>query len=280
MLTMIIDFHTHIFPPDIINNRNKYLDIDPVFRSLYADFKSKLASVDDLIENMDLQNVDMSVIQNLQWSNLEICHQTNKHIIESVKRFPDRLIGFGMICLEDPGKAVQEIEYCSDNGLRGIGEIRPSPQLLENIDLIRPIINSLIERNMILCTHSSEPVGHMYPGKGDISPEVLYPFIFAFPELKLICAHWGGGLPFYSLMPEVNKALQNVYFDSAASPYLYNLQIYAQVAALSGPGHILFGSDYPLLKPHRLIEDIRKSNLSITIQSQILGDNATALLEI
>ena len=280
MLTMIIDIHTHIFPPDIINNRRKLLEIDPVFRSLYADFKSKLASVDELIENMDLQNVDMSVIQNLQWSNPETCHQTNTHLIECVRRFPVRLIGFGMICLEDPATAIQEIEYCSENGLRGIGEIRPSPQLLKNIDFITPIINSLIENNMILCTHSSEPVGHVYPGKGDISPQVLYPLIFGFPDLKLICAHWGGGLPFYSLMPEVNKALQNVYFDSAASPYLYNPQIYAQVAALSGPGHILFGSDYPLLKPQRLIQDIRKSNLSNAVQSQILGENARALLEI
>jgi uncharacterized protein len=277
---MIIDFHTHIFPPDIINNRIKYMEIDPIFRSLYADFKSKLASVDELIENMDLQNVDISVIQNLQWSDPEICHQTNKHIIESVKRFPGRLIGFGMICLENPGKALQEIEYCSENGLRGIGEIRPSTQLLQNIDLIRPIVNSLTDRNMILCTHSSEPIGHIYPGKGDISPEVLYPFISAFPKLKLICAHWGGGLPFYSLMPEVNRAFQNVYFDSAASPYLYSPQIYAQVAGLSGPGHILFGSDYPLLKPQRLIQDILKSNLSDTVQTQILGDNARSLLEI
>jgi predicted TIM-barrel fold metal-dependent hydrolase len=277
---MIIDFHTHIFPPDIISNRKKYLEIDPIFRSLYADVKSKLASVDNLIENMDLQNVDMSVIQNLQWTNPEVCHQTNDHIIECVKHFPGRLIGFGMVCLEDPAKAVQEIEYCAKNGLRGIGEIRPSPRLLGNIDMIRPIVNSLTERNMILCTHSSEPIGHIYPGKGDLSPEVLYPFIFACPELKLICAHWGGGLPFYSQMPEVNKALQNVYFDSAASPYLYNPQIYTQVAALSGPGHILFGSDYPLLKPQRLIQDIRKSNLSDHIQSQILGDNARALLGI
>jgi predicted TIM-barrel fold metal-dependent hydrolase len=260
MLTMIIDIHTHIFPPDIIHNRRKFLEIDPVFRSLYADFKSKLASVNELIENMD--------------------HQTNTHLIECVRRFPGRLIGFGMICLDDPAKAIQEIEYCSENGLRGIGEIRPSPQLLGNIDFIAPVINSLIENNMILCTHSSEPVGHVYPGKGDISPEVLYPLIFGFPDLKLICAHWGGGLPFYALMPEVNKALQNVYFDSAASPYLYNPQIYAQVAALSGPGHILFGSDYPLLKPQRLIQDIRKSNFSETIQSQILGDNARVLLKI
>jgi len=133
---------------------------------------------------------------------------------------------------------------------------------------------------MIVCTHSSEPLGHRYPGKGDITPELLYPFISAFPDLKLVCAHWGGGLPFYSMMPEVGKALQNVYFDCAASPYLYHPQIYNQVSSLVDPGHILFGSDYPLLKPRRLIKEIQALNLSEIIQNQILGINAKTLLGI
>jgi predicted TIM-barrel fold metal-dependent hydrolase len=81
-------------------------------------------------------------------------------------------------------------------------------------------------------------------------------------------------------MPEVNKALQNVYFDSAASPYLYQPQIYSQVVSLAGPGHVLFGSDYPLLKPRRLIREIQALNLNENIQNQILGLNASTLLGI
>ena len=35
-------------------------------------------------------------------------------------------------------------------------------------------------------------------------------------------AHWGGGLPFYGLMKkEGPEVLRRVYFDTAASPYLY-----------------------------------------------------------
>jgi predicted TIM-barrel fold metal-dependent hydrolase len=277
---MIIDFHTHIFPPEFKNNRHKYFELDPNFQSLYADSKAKLADADELIRNMDDQEIDLSVIQNFQWTEPYLCHQTNVYIAESVKRFPGRLVGFGMICFDSPQIAVEEIEYCANNGLRGIGEIRPDFNVLNNIPLLKPIILSVIQHNMVLCTHASEPVGHIYSGKGDITPDLLYKLILTFPELRLVCAHWGGGLPFYALMPEVGKAIQNVYFDSAASPYLYSPQIYKQVASLVGPEHILFGSDYPLLKPRRGIKEIETIDLSEIARSQILGINAKTLLGI
>jgi predicted TIM-barrel fold metal-dependent hydrolase len=277
---MIIDFHTHIFPPEIKNNRDKYLKLDPQFSSLYGDIKAKLASAEDLIQNMNEQGIDISVVQNFQWGDPQICHQTNEYIIESVKLNPDRLIGFGMICWDSPDMVIPEIEFCAQNGLKGIGEIRPSPGLFQNIAGLVPIIQSIVSCDMVVCTHSSEPLGHIYSGKGDLTPAVLYPFISAFPDLKLVCAHWGGGLPFYSLMPEVRKSFQNVYFDSAASPYLYQPQIYNQVASLVGSEHILFGSDYPLLKPQRLIKEIQSLNLNEIVLNQISGNNAKTLLGI
>ena len=113
-----------------------------------------------------------------------------------------------------------------------------------------------------MLTHASEPVGHQYSGKGEATPELLYTLITAFPELKLVCAHWGGGLPFYALMPEVKAALKNVYFDTAISPFLYTPQVYGQVAQLVGADKILFGSDYPLIPQRRFLKEINALDLS------------------
>jgi uncharacterized protein len=275
---MIIDFHTHIFPPAIKYNRVPYLETEPLFRALYADSRAKLADATELISNMDEQSIDVSVVQNFQWTDPQICHQSNEYIVESVRRYPGRLIGFGMICWDAPQTALAEIEYCATQGLRGIGEIRPSPALLKNLAGLKPLLQSLVDHNLVLCTHTSEPLGHLYPGKGDLTPEVLYPLITAFPELKIDCAHWGGGLPFYALMPEVSQALQNVYFDSAASPYLYRSPIYTQTAALVGAEHILFGSDFPLLKPGRLLKELDGLSLAAATRDLILGKNAQKLL--
>ena len=278
---MIIDFHTHVFPPQIKKKRNQYIDSDPCFAVLYSHKEAKLATADELIDSMDKEGIDISVIVNIGWTTHELCVETNDYILESVARYPKRLIGFGSVQPNSFDAAVAEIERCAKGGIRGIGEIRPDMQLFELSDeIMLPIIETLRKHQLILLTHASEPVGHHYPGKGAITPEMLYPFITAFPDLTIVCAHWGGGLPFYALMPEVKKAMKNVFFDTAASPYLYSPEIYQQVIQLVGADKILFGSDYPLLAQGRLLKEINSLDLAQETRSLILGGNARKLLGI
>jgi predicted TIM-barrel fold metal-dependent hydrolase len=67
-----------------------------------------------------------------------------------------------------------------------------------------------------------------------------------FPDQRWILAHWGGGLPFFFLNRRVAKAVSNVWYDSAASPLLYDAKVWRVVAGLVGSERILFGSDFPL----------------------------------
>ena len=134
------------------------------------------------------------------------------------------------------------------------------------------------ERGLIVTTHSSEPVGHLYTGKGSVTPQVLMQFISNFPEATIVCAHWGGGLPFYALMPEVADALRNVYFDSAASPFLYTPQVYSAMSELVGAEKLLLGSDYALMRPRRLLDEIAASSLTLQEREALLGGNAARLL--
>jgi predicted TIM-barrel fold metal-dependent hydrolase len=277
---MIIDFHTHIFSPQVVRQRDKYIERDPVFRLLYANPKAKLATASDLIQAMDEQGIDMAVVQNIQWSSPELCAESNDYIMEAIAQYPDRLTGFGMVQLDSPDTALPELERCIKYGLKGVGEVRLSPAILKRTDLLATVIREIINSNLILLTHTSEPVGHLYPGKGDISPEALYPLISDFSELKLVCAHWGGGLPFYALMPEVKRAMENVFFDSAASPFLYEPQIFKQTAQLVGAHKILFGSDYPLLSPERVLKQINNLDLPEETVELMTAGNACRVLDL
>jgi predicted TIM-barrel fold metal-dependent hydrolase len=102
----------------------------------------------------------------------------------------------------------------------------------------------------------------------------------AFPEVAFIFAHFGGGLPYYALMPEVTESLSNVYFDSAATPYLYRPEVYAVSAIATGADRILFGSDFPLIRQGRAIRGVREGNLSDADMDRVLGANVTDLLGI
>jgi len=277
---MIIDFHTHVFSPQIKKKRNEYIDSDPCFAILYSDPNAKLATADELVASMDEAGVDISVILNIGWTTHELCVETNDYILESIARYPKRLIGFCAVQPRSYDAAIAEIERCAKGGIRGVGELRPDMQLFDLMDeeVMKPVIEVLKKYKLILLTHASEPVGHDYPGKGAITPDMLYPFIADFPDITTVCAHWGGGLPFYALMPEVKKAMSNVFFDTAASPFLYNPQVYNLVTQLVGGDRILFGSDYPLLPQSRVLNEIRSLDMSEETKNLILSGNARRLL--
>ena len=279
---MIIDFHTHVMPPRIKEERSRYVASDSVFASIFSDSNSKLATAEELIGSMDSNGIDISIMVNYGWATDELCTETNDYILESVARYPQRLIGFCTFKSQSCETAVYEIERCAMGGARGIGEIRPDLQSphFKDMEAMKPLVETMRKHRLILLTHASEPVGHIYPGKGGATPDLLYPFISSFPDLPVVCAHWGGGLPFYALMPEVKQAMENVYFDTAASPFLYTPQVYPQVSQLVGAEKILFGSDYPLLTQSRLLNEINAADLTEEARKLILSGNAQRLLGI
>jgi predicted TIM-barrel fold metal-dependent hydrolase len=280
MLAVIIDFHTHIFPPWLRERRDEYVKSDPCFSLLYSQPKARIATAGELLASMDEAGIDLSVVLNIGWVSQELCVKTNDYILDSVSRYPTRLIGF---CAIQPGAgdaAIAELERCAQAGAKGIGELRFDVQGFNLTDkkTMKPVVDAVLKHDLIFLTHSSEPVGHEYFGKGRITPDILYSFITAFPNVKLVCAHWGGGLPFYGLMPEIAKALANVFFDTAATIFLYKPEIFEQVSRIIGSDKILFGTDYPLMHQNRVIAQIQSAQLSKEDKAKILGANARKLL--
>jgi len=280
MSPVIIDFHTHVFPPWLRERRDEYIKSDPCFCSLYSEPKAKMATADELVASMDEAGIDMSVVLNIGWVSHELCKMTNDYLLDSVSRYPTRLVGFCAVQPSAGDAAIAEMERCAAAGARGIGELRSDVQGFDLADdrTMKPLVDAATKHDLILLTHASEPVGHEYPGKGSITPGALYSLIVRFPGLKLVCAHWGGGLPFYALMPEVEKALTNVFFDTAATVFLYSPEVFDRVSRIIGSDKILFGTDYPLMHQNRVIDQVRSSSLSEEDQAAILGGNAERLL--
>jgi predicted TIM-barrel fold metal-dependent hydrolase len=280
MWSVIIDFHTHIFPPWLRERRDEYVKRDACFSLLYSQPKARMATAEELLTAMDEAGIDLSVVLNIGWVSHDLCVKTNDYILDSVSRYPRRLTGFCAIQPRAEDAAVAEIERCARAGAKGIGELRSDVQAFDLTDerTMRPVVDAALRHDLILLTHSSEPVGHEYSGKGGITPDILYPFITAFPNLKLVCAHWGGGLPFYALMPEVAGALTNVLFDTAATVFLYKPDVFEQVSHMIGSDKILFGTDYPLMHQNRVLAQVQSARLSEEDKAKILGANAQKLI--
>lgn len=278
---MIIDFHTHLFPEKIREKRETYFADEPAFQKLYQSPKSRMIGAKELLAAMDAGQVDKSVIFGFPWKDEKLYKRHNDYIGEVVGRYPDRFIGLGCFDAFSDG-AVEETRRClQQGGLSGIGELAFYQSGIENDALARlePIMEICKDRNLPVLIHTNEPVGHHYPGKTPNTLAQIYQLVDAFPQNNIVLAHWGGGLFFFSLLKkEVRQRLNRVYFDTAASPYLYDPNVYRLAIDLVGAEKILFGSDFPLLPPAKYFEEMKAAGLSDDQMDQICGANAARLL--
>jgi len=279
---MVIDFHTHIFPPEVSAQREAYRARDAWFGQLYANPQARLATAQDLLAAMDGAGVQQAVTFGFAWNDAGLCRAANDYVLDAARRYPDRLIPFAVVQPRAVAEAAREIARAVAQGARGLGELMPDGQgyRLDDLALLQPLAEAASAHGLPLLTHTSEPLGHSYPGKGATTPDQVVRLAAACPNLVIVCAHWGGGLPFYELLPEVAAILHNIYYDTAASTYLYRPAIFPLAAQAAGAAKILWGSDYPLLNQRRFLAQVRASGLDDSALAAILGENARRLLRL
>ena len=279
---MIIDVHTHIFPPEICMHRERYCARDVWFNALYQNPRSRLVTAEDLIAEMDISSVATSLTCSFGWTDTGLIEENNNYILDAMRRYPGRLQGMAGVQPLAVKHALYELERCASAGMIGLGELMPHGQgyQLSDTNLLAPLIEVVRRYRLLVLAHCSEPVGHIYPGKGNVSLQDIIAFLTAFPDVLFIAAHWGGGLPFYTLMPEIQRITENVWYDTAATIYLYRSTIFPIVTQLVGAERVLFASDYGLLSQQRVINHIQQAGLDAEKLAMVLGQNAQALLEL
>jgi predicted TIM-barrel fold metal-dependent hydrolase len=272
---MIIDCHTHIFPNQVKRDRGLFAEKDQGFSSIYQSPKTKIAGVEELIASMDEAGVERSVICGFPWGKPGLCALHNDYLMESASKYPDRLIVFISLLFSDPDWSERELDRGMKGGATGVGEIAfyHHEMSSQDIDSMKPVLTQMERKSIPILLHTNERLGHPYPGKGTTPLERFYELILSFPNLPILLAHWGGGLPFYELMPEVSRMMANVCYDTAASPFLYSKKIYSVVSKIVGTSKILFGTDFPLLSAGRYFKEMKESGLSEEDQKKILGLN-------
>lgn len=277
----VIDAHTHLFPDVVVAGRQRFLDCDPWFGQTFGHPAARTASAGELIASMDEAGIARSIVCGWPWRDPGVCRAHNDYLADVGRSYPDRISWLGIVNPVDAG-AASETARCAELGAVGIGELNADGQGFEwdKPHLLRAFAEACIEIDFPALIHTSEPVGHIYPGKGHATPEKLLAFFAVFPELKVVAAHWGGGLPYYELMPEVAKLTQNVVYDTAASTYLYGFGVFPVVERLVGAQRILFGSDFPVLKQRRFLQRVIESGISPDAIGDVLCNNASRVFRL
>lgn len=197
---------------------------------------------------MDAAGIQQTVLLGWYWENESTCRWQNEIIAEWIKTAPERFIGFASIhpgCSAD--SVVAQCEYAHSLGLRGVGELHPGIQHFNSKSAgWQALADWCIAHNWPINLHATEAVGHDHPGSVPTPLNDFLRMAEAHPVLKMILAHWGGGLAFFELNPRLRKALKNVHYDTSATPLLYEPSIFRRLIEIVGKEKILFGSDFPL----------------------------------
>ena len=293
---MIIDAHAHVFPPAVRERRADLLAVEPAFAGIYTNPKAVMATADELLRSMDGAAIDRTVIVNFAWRSDAVVDETNEYILDAAARSQGRLIPFVSIASAAGGKhggpqfeeapraaasdPRMKIRSLAAAGARGIGELRPeqSGYDLADSDEADLLAWAASAYDLTLLVHATEPVGHAYAGKEGLALGSLYAFARAASGVNIVAAHWGGGLPFYALMPEVREALATTYFDTSAEHLLYDVSIYRRVIDLVGAERIVWASDFPLIGQAEALERTTNAGLSEEEFAAIAGGNAVRLL--
>ena len=255
----VIDAHTHAFPPDWVADRINHCRRDRWFGELYEAPSARMIDAADLLLAMDEAGVAQAVVCGWPWADPVLCRDHNDYLAAVARASQGRLAWLGSVAPAVSGAAA-ETERCLALGASGIGELNGDAQGFDIVDpsALAGVAELLAAASLPLLLHASEPVGHRYPGKGTATPDRLVAFLESHPNLSVVLAHWGGGLPFYELMPELGALCRNVVYDTAASTYLYGAGVFRTVLDIVGPERVLWGSDHPVLHMGKFLRRTRR----------------------
>jgi len=233
---------------DLMREVHKYRKIDA-----HAHVGLKLKEADEQIDMADRLGIEKMCISmpitNYSGTEPEDPDQVRKNndtVLEAVRKYPDRYIGFMTLNPVYQKEALEEIDRCVDLGMVGY---KGYTQVKINDPLYYPIIEKLIDLKMIMLMHAFVQIGvggyRMKYDKGQSAanttiPDDMVDVARRYPEGMFQYAHIGGGGD-WEYACKSFRAYPNIYADTSGSNNEEHMINYA--IDYLGEDRLFFGCD-------------------------------------
>ena len=274
-----IDFHVHLPTPEWLDVSMKgYVEAAESY------FRSRVArrTIEELAK--EYEDLDMVAVL-LAWDAETATGRPrvpNDLVSEASRRYPKSFVGFGSV---DPLKgphAVEELDRIAELGLKGV-KLHPSLQAFApNEERHWPLYDRCQELGLAVLFHTgTSGIGAGQPGGQGIRIDFARPIWLdapaaAFPDLKIIAAHFG--YPWHLEMLAIALHKTNVWIDiSGWAPRYIPADV---VRELKGrlQDRFLFGSDYPFIQPARCLDELGALEIPAPVMQKLLIGNGKSLL--
>ncbi len=274
---MLIDFHTHCFPPKVAEKAIPHL------ASICGQTPLTDGTFDDTREKMKGWRVDKFLALNIATAPKQ---QTNvNNFAASLDKTPDSngdhvchgdhvCRALGSIHAAAPD-ALEELQRVKSLGLPGV-KLHPDYQGVEMDDKTLLEIYDLCSQWGMFCVFHAgfDPVS---PDTTRVFPQKALEIHKKFPRLKMVLAHMGS----FARWGEVEELLAgtDVYFDTSLASAHMDLQQALRIIRKHGADRILFGSDCPWGSPGEGFRYIDALPLTTAEKDRIFSENAMELLQ-
>lgn len=274
---------------------------------------ARMASLDKRLADLDLMGVDLQVVSPsphlyAYWADptlaADLVEAANTAAAGLVARAPDRLAGMGIVAMQHPDLAADQIRQAKEMRLKGV-EISASVGSRELSDpAFDPVWHAAEETGMPVFIHPlgtslgprlssfylSNTIGQPLETTIALSSLIISGVLDRFPGLKLVGAHGGGYLPAYigrldhtwRVRPEARQCrerpsdyLSRIWVDTV----VFDPEQLRALIARMGAARVMFGTDYPFD-----MADCRPDTLAEALPAQdrtaIMGGNAEALFSL
>ncbi len=263
-MSLIIDFHTHIFPDHVAKNAIPLLENEGNVQAFLDGTEQAL------LKSMQQAEISKSVVCSIATKP----EQFQSILIFSDKIRSEKIVPFPSLHPRDPS-AISHIKQIKDEGFKGI-KMHPFYQdFYMDDEEMMPIYAEISELGLILLMHTGFDIAFPFIRRAD--PARILKVIDIFPDLKLVTSHFGA----WKLWKEVKACLigKPIYMDlSYALDFMDRSEVIKMIESHPA-GYLLFGSDSPWASQQHEIETIRKLNLDKKLEESILGLNASKLLQ-
>lgn len=241
-----------------------------------------LESMDLLFEEMDSSGVRYGVVMG-RASSGQLGGVGNGAIVNAVKRWPDRFVGFLGIDLENIAASLAEVRaLVREPGVVGIS-IEPgsstTPRLADDPALI-PIYEACLEWNVpvsiSLSGLLSALAGHDLSW---CSPIPVQRVAMRYPTLRIVVSH--AAWPWADQMVSIALICPNIYVSPdlyVATAHMPCARTYVDAANCYLADRTLFGTAYPTRPLDESVQDFLAMGWSPAIVEKILYQNAARLL--
>ena len=316
---MIIDVHSHLFPPGLMASIEKAGGRLPQLSAA----PQQSMSLDQRFELMASQNVDLGVLSvgvlqpyhDDTGTAIGLAQEANDTYLETCAKADGRLLTFAVLPLPHVDAALAELARVADE--RDVVGVTLGTSVLDrdlDDDLFAPVYEELDARAMTVFVHPSmafagfgandlgmqRSIGGMFEDTIAGVRLLLSGVVVRYPRINFIVPHLGGTLPFIygRIARHIKRAesqwvaeglttedapqqgLARLWWDTAVR---HEPALTCAVETI-GPDRLLFGTDYPYTKTREefagRLTHIRDLDITDHQREAILGRSAATLLGI